>query len=334
MSKQDRVGPCLDDIHLSQKFRVYYQPIVSLETSRIRGFEALVRWQSPDRGFVSAAEVIPVAEEIGLIVPLDWWVLGEACRHLRAWQEQFPVNPALAISVNLSSRQFLRPRLLIEQIDQILRETGLDARSLNLEIPKDAIRKNVGSAMAILSELRALGVQLQIDNFGTGYSSLGYLHHLIDTLKIDRAFVSEMSRDDEYLKIVQASIQSAHDLNLDVIAKGLETAEQLAQLKVLNCNYAQGYFFCEPVDSMGVEAVMTADVEAQTTLNPHFCGFEELDKSNLIPESEPKILRAVELSDTAWNALTEIAKHQNKTISQLLEEWALTEDPAAPKPIQ
>ncbi len=113
MSEQERVGPCLEEVHLRQKFRVYYQPIVSLETSRIRGFEALVRWQSPNQGFVSAAEVIPVAEEIGLIVPIDWWVLGEACRRLRAWQDQFPVNPPLTISVIISSKQFLRPRLLL-----------------------------------------------------------------------------------------------------------------------------------------------------------------------------------------------------------------------------
>lgn len=324
MSEQDRVDPCLNEFHLSQKFRVYYQPIVSLETSKIRGFEALVRWHSPNQGFVCAAEIIPVAEEIGLIVPLDWWVLGEACRRLRAWQEQFPVNPPLTISVNLSSRQFLRPNLLVKQIDHILQETGLDARSLNLELPKNVLRKNVNSAMAALSQLHALGVQLQIDNFGTGYLSLGYLHHFINTLKIDRTFVSEMGTNDEYLKIVQASIQSAHDLSLIASAKGVETLEQLAQLKDLQCDYAQGYFFCEPVDSKGAEALMTADIEAQTNLNPFFYAFERLNQLASTTKGEPKLPRVVELTNTAWDALDEIGKRHNKTISQLLEEWALT----------
>lgn len=261
MSDQNRVGPYLEEVHLRQEFRIYYQPIISLETFKIIGFEALVHWQSPDYGFISSAELIPVAEEIGLIVPIDWWVIGEACRQMRAWQTQFPLNPPLTISVNLSSRQFLRPRLLLKEIEHILHHTGLEARSLNLEIPKNVFLKNIVAVTGILSQLQALGVQLHIDNFGMGYSSLSYLQRLpINTLKIDRAFVSEMGTDGEHSQVVQASVKVADNLSLDVIALGVETAAQLAQLKALKCKYAQGYFFSKPVDIEAVEALITADI--------------------------------------------------------------------------
>jgi len=261
MSKHDRVQPYLEAVDLRQNFRIYYQPIVSLETSRIMGFEALVRWQSLDEGFVCAAEFIPVVEEIGLIVPIDWWVLGEACRQMCGWQAQFPLKPSLTISVNLSSKQFLRPRLLLKQIDQILQDTSLDAHSLHLEIPKNVLTTIVSSTTATLSQLKALGVQLQIDNFGAAYSSVGYLHGLpINTLKIDRAFVREMDTDGKHSKIVQSSINIAHSLGFNVIALGVETAEQLAQLKSLKCDYGQGYFFYEPLDTKAVETLMTAQV--------------------------------------------------------------------------
>lgn len=265
MSEQDRVGPRLEDVHLRQKFRIYYQPIILLETHGIIGFEALVRWESPNHGFVYSSELIPVAEKIGLILPIDWWVLAEACRQLLTWQAQFPVNPPLTISVNLSSRQFLQPRLLLKQIDQILQNTDLDACSLNLEIPNNVIQRNVGTVTTTLSQLKALGVQLHIDNFGTGYSSTACLHRLpINTLKIDRAFVSEMGRDDEHSQVVKASLKLAHNLSLDAIAIGVETAEQLSQLKALKCKYGQGYFFSKPLDVKGVEALMTTDTGPQT----------------------------------------------------------------------
>lgn len=330
MSEQDRVGPYLEEVHLREQFLIYYQPIVSLETSKIRGFEALVRWQNPDHGFVSSAELIPAAEEIGLMVPIDWWVLGEACRQLRAWQVQFPINPPLTMSVNLSGRQFLRPRLLIKQIEQIIQETGLDPRSLNLEIPKNVLLKNIGTASATLSQLKALGVQLHLDNFGTNYSSVSYLHRLpINTLKIDRAFVSEMTKDSEHSKVVQASVTLAHNLSLDAIALGVETVEQVAQLKALKCKYGQGYLFSAPVDAKAVEALMTANVEAETALNQHFSAFNTLSQFEPEPEGETKRLGSVRLTHRAWSALAEIGKRQNKTISELLEEWALTGGPAA-----
>ena len=282
MSEQQMVGSYLEAVHLCQEFRIYYQPIVSLETFIITGFEALVHWQSPDHGFISSAELIPVAEEIGLIVPIDWWVLGEACRQVRAWQAKFPINPPLTISVNLSYRQFLRPHLLLKQIDQTLQQTSLDARSLTLDIPTNLLVKNIVAATATLSQLKALGVQLHIDNFGTGYSSLGYLHRLpLNTLKIDRAFVSKMDTDDEYSQIVKTCIKLAANLSLDVIANGVETAEQLAQLKALKCKYGQGYFFSEPVDAKGVEALMMANIKEHIYLDPHFCAIDVVTSSRL-----------------------------------------------------
>lgn len=264
MSTQERIGPYLEEVHLRQKFRIYYQPIVSLETFKIKGFEALVRHWNPSHGFVSSAEIIPVAEEIGLMIAIDWWVLKEACRQMFAWQAQFPVNPPLTISVNLSDRQFLRPLLLLKQIEQILQETGLDPSSLNLEIPKNVLLKKVGSATATLAQLQALGMKLHIDNFGIGwdYLSLSYLQHLpFDALKIDRTFISKMDTDSEQLKIVQASVKSAHDSSLGAIALGVETTEQVVQLKDLKCEYAQGYFFSEPLEAKEVEALLLQSLD-------------------------------------------------------------------------
>ena len=232
-----------------QELRIHYQPIVALATQRITGFEALVRWQHPERGLVSPAEFIPVAEETGLIIPIGHWVLYEACRQMQAWQEQLSVKQPLAISVNLSVKQFIQQDL-IEQIDQILQQTGLDVQNLKLEITESVIMENTESATIMLSQLRALGIQLCMDDFGTGYSSLSYLHRFpINTLKIDRSFISSMSMNSENLEIVRTIIALARNLNLDVTAEGVETAEQLAQLRALQCEYGQGYFFSKPVDS-------------------------------------------------------------------------------------
>jgi diguanylate cyclase (GGDEF)-like protein/PAS domain S-box-containing protein len=241
-----------------QEFRVHYQPIVSLKSGRINGFEALVRWQHPDRGLVSPIEFIPVAEETGLIVAIGLWVLREACRQMHEWQVQFPANPPLTISVNISGKQFLQPDLS-EQIKQILQETNLDPRSLKLEITESAIVENAESAAIMLSQLRSVGIQLYMDDFGTGYSSLSYLHRFpMDTLKIDRSFVNRMGVDGENLEIVRAIVTLAHNLGMNVTAEGVETTEQLALLKALKCEYGQGYFFSKPVDSIQAEALIAA----------------------------------------------------------------------------
>ncbi|MFQ5857549.1 MAG: EAL domain-containing protein [Anaerolineae bacterium] len=239
-----------------QEFEIHYQPIVSLADGRIAGFEALLRWQHPEHGLVSPGEFIPVAEETGLIVPIDQWVLRETCGQMRAWQAQFPADPPLTISVNLSSKQFAQPDL-IEQIEQVLRETGLDARSLKLEITESVIMENGESAAVMLSRLRALGVQVHMDDFGTGYSSLSYLHQFpIDTIKIDRSFIGKMGVDGNNSEIAQAIVMLARDLGMDVIAEGVETAEQLVRLRALECEYGQGYHFSKPLDSEAAGALI------------------------------------------------------------------------------
>ncbi|HLO48527.1 MAG TPA: PAS domain S-box protein [Kamptonema sp.] len=253
------------------KLLLHYQPIISLSTGRISGFEALVRWQHPTRGLVSPAEFIPVAEETGLIIPLGAWVLREACQQLRSWQDllakeeargdaanlsncQLPISSSLTMSVNLSAKQ-LGQMNLFEQIDEILQETGCDPSSLKLEITESAIVENLAKASTMLSQLKARKIRLSIDDFGTGYSSLSYLHRFpLDTLKIDRSFVSRLGAGDagsgSPLQIVRAIVTLAHNLGLDAIAEGVETKEQLAELQQLECEHAQGYLFSKPLDSV------------------------------------------------------------------------------------
>jgi PAS domain S-box-containing protein/diguanylate cyclase (GGDEF)-like protein len=242
-----------------QQFQVYYQPIVSLQTGKVTGFEALVRWIHPTRGMVSPVEFIPLAEETGLISMIDWWVLREACRQLSIWQQDFGAETALTMSVNVSSVQLSQLGFL-ERLDHILRETGVKGQSLKLEITESGLLKNAPCGVLMLQQLKALGVQLSIDDFGTGYSSLARLHQLpIDTLKIDRSFVSQMGNtDSESLEIVRAIMTLAHTLDMDVIAEGVETQEHLVQLRSLECEYGQGYFFSRPVDSQAARKLLTA----------------------------------------------------------------------------
>lgn len=239
-----------------QAFRVYYQPIVFLQTHQIVGFEALLRWQHPKRGLVAPQDFISVAEETGLLVPIGRWMLREACHQMRVWQEQLPTASSLTISVNLSYKEFFQFDLL-KQIEQILRATDLDARSLKLEIPESVITKNPESAAVKLLQLRALGVQLQIEQVGMGYSFLNFLQHLpsliclekFDNLKIDRFLVSQLDVDDESLEIIQSIVAIAHDLGIKITAAGVETAEQFTQLRSLKSEYGQGHFFSKPVEA-------------------------------------------------------------------------------------
>ncbi|MEP0872054.1 EAL domain-containing protein [Trichocoleus desertorum AS-A10] len=240
-----------------QELRVFYQPLVSLTTGRIVGFEALVRWLHPEQGLISPTEFIAIAEETGLIVPIGQWVLTESCRQLRQWQTQFLTASTLTISVNLSSRQFSQPNL-VEQVAQVLRETGLSPHHLKLEITESGIMNNTESA-ALLRQLRALQVQLCIDDFGTGYSSLSRLRQFpIHTLKIDRSFVSTMREAVQDAEVVQAIITLAHNLGMNVVAEGIETAEQLAHLRRLHCEQGQGYFFSKPLNSQAATALLAA----------------------------------------------------------------------------
>lgn len=231
-----------------QEFQLHYQPIVSLESETIIGFEALIRWQHPQRGLVSPMQFIPVAEETGLIIPIGRWVLREACRQMRIWQTQLPTHHRLTISVNLSGKQFAQPDL-IDEIKRILGETGLDASSLRLEITESVIMQNAEVATDVLSQLRATGIQLHIDDFGTGYSSLSYLHRFpIDMLKIDRSFVSQIGVDGDNSEIVETIMTLARNLSINVIAEGVETVDQLAHLRKLQCEYGQGYLISKPLD--------------------------------------------------------------------------------------
>ena len=230
-----------------KEFQLHYQPIVSFKTGLLAGFEALIRWRHPSRGLVEPAGFIQVAEETGLIVPIGSWVIGEACRQLRAWHVELPWTAGLSVHVNLSGKQFIQSDLA-DEIAAVLRETELPASNLSLEITESAIIENPTAVVAILEQLKALGVQISIDDFGTGHSSLSYLHRFpINSLKIDRSFVSSMSS--EQSGIVSAIIGLAHALQLEVIAEGVETAPHLAQLTELGCEYGQGYLFAKPLDA-------------------------------------------------------------------------------------
>jgi len=219
-----------------------YQPIVALETGRIAGFEALLRWQHPTLGMVAPPDFITVAEATGAIVPIGEWVLEESCRQTREWQKSCPQNPPLYISVKLSVKQFTQPNL-VEQVAIALHNAGLDPSGLKLEITESMLM-SADSAIRMLSQLHALGVGISIDDFGTGYSSLSYLHRLpIGNLKIDRSFVISMSANRESFEIVRTIITLAQSLNLTIVAEGIETNEQLQMLRDLNCQYGQGHFF-------------------------------------------------------------------------------------------
>ena len=232
-----------------EQFRNFYQPIVSLDTRRVVGFEVLVRLQQDDHTLMTPGDFIAVAEETGIILPLSLWILREACHQMRTWQMQLSDRCPKTISVNLSAKFFVRPDL-IARIDEILRESGLEPQNLRLEITESQMIDNVESAIQVLSQLKAKGIHLSIDDFGTGYSSLSYLHRLpVDTLKIDRSFVSQLGPSGENSEIIRTIVLLARNLGLDVVAEGVETAEQLTQLQAIGCEYGQGYFFSRPLDA-------------------------------------------------------------------------------------
>lgn len=238
------------------ELRVFYQPIIILETGKFSGFEALVRWEHPKRGFLPPHEFIPIAEETGLIIQIDQWVLYEACKQVQEWQTNFKLASPLSISVNVSGKHFSQNNF-IDKLSSILRETKFDANNLRLEITERVMMENNDTVNSILSKLRELNIQLQIDDFGTGYSSLSYLHRLpINALKIDSSFVSRIGSDRENSEIVKTIVMLARNLGIDVIAEGIETQIQLEQLNLLNCKYGQGYLFYEPMTRENAEALI------------------------------------------------------------------------------
>jgi diguanylate cyclase (GGDEF)-like protein len=240
-----------------EEFLVFYQPIVNLFTGDYNGFEALVRWKHPERGFISPVEFIYIAEETGLIVSIDQLVLRKACNQINIWKQQFP-NKGLFVNVNLSTKQFSQPDL-VEQITKIIKETKIDSKSLKLEITESVIMENLESAANKLSQLRALDIKLYMDDFGTGYSSLSYLHRFpIDALKIDRSFVKRIGLDNESTEIIKTIMTLAKSLKLHVVVEGIETKEQLDHLKNLDCKEGQGFLFSKPIPDEEISILLTS----------------------------------------------------------------------------
>jgi len=240
------------------EFVLHYQPVVSLDSTRVVSFEALVRWQHPTRGVIEPDAFIPLAEENGLIVDIGRWVLTEACRQARAWQLDNQ-DDLLSVAVNVSARQLADPGL-VHDVQRALRASGLAARNLTLEITESVLIAEPDTAVARLQQLKDLGVRLAIDDFGTGYSSLSSLQSLpVDALKIDKAFVDGVSGGAEGTALVEAIVRLAASLALDTVAEGVERPEQLESLQALGCQQIQGFYFSHPLPPAGVDAFIRSN---------------------------------------------------------------------------
>jgi len=239
-----------------KEFRVYYQPIIALRTGYISGFEALLRWQRPEKGLVSPAEFIGLAEETGLIVSIGKWVFRTACEQARQWDLEYPREVPLTMSVNISARQFMQEDL-VTQVEKIVRESQVTPTAIKLEITESVTMGDAERTIKVVNELKKLGLGFSIDDFGTGYSSLSYLGRFpMDTLKIDRSFVSNLKSNLENREIIRTIIGLARNLGMNVVAEGTETAEEIIYLKTLDCEFAQGYFFSKPVDSIAAQVLL------------------------------------------------------------------------------
>ena len=243
-----------------QEFVLFYQPVYTLESGEIRGFEALIRWLHPERSIVPPIEFIPLAEETGLIVPLGEWILREACSQLQQWQQQFPER-SIEMAVNISSKQFVSPNF-VPLVDQAIRQYDIAEKQLKLEITESLLMDNSSSIVETFFRLKSLGVELYLDDFGTGYSSLSYLHRFpIDVLKIDRSFIGSINEYNN-IEIIKSIISLSKNLLVKVVAEGIETQEQLKQVKGLDCDYAQGFYFAKPLPADEAEELLkdkTAD---------------------------------------------------------------------------
>jgi len=234
---------------------LHYQPIVNMATGKLSSFEALIRWNHPVRGTISPLEFIPIAEETGLIVPIGWWVLYEAASQLKHWQNQYPAMRHLRMNVNVSKRQVITPNF-VQQAGSIFKRTHLNPKSVTLEITESTIMGNMAILTPTLTQLRKLGFKLAIDDFGTGHSSLGCLNKFpLDSLKIDRSFISNVEKNHSFAAILNSIVTLAHNLNLNVVAEGIEKLEQLTHLQSLDCDYGQGYLFARPTSAKDIPAL-------------------------------------------------------------------------------
>lgn len=265
------------------EFRLVYQPIISLDSPEICEFEALIRWQRSETVFISPNDFIPIAEETGMIVPIGEWVLYQACRQLAEWQKKFSYKKQLTVSVNLSAKQLMHPNLL-KQVRDVLKETKLYPSCLNLEVTESMVMSNPDLALEVLSELRSLGVRLSTDDFGTGHSSLSYLSRFpFERLKIDRSFIGRMDTDKKSEEIVRTIITLAKNLNLEVVAEGIETEQQFSRLRELGCHFGQGYLFSKPANEIDAEKLLVEGIN--------------LDKLKFIVELSTITNQLVELSE-------------------------------------
>ncbi len=243
-----------------EELQILYQPIVKLSNRQIIGFEALVRWHHQEKGIINPEEFIPIAEKSKLIIPIGWWIIEQACRQMCYWQKKYKNLSPLTVSVNLSPVQLqqLQPQELFDGLKKILEKTGLQPSCLQLEIAENTILENIEGFRSIFSQLKTLGIQLSVDDFGTGNSSLSCLHLLpIDSLKIDHSFIENINNDTEIIELVEVIIALAKKMKIDVIAEGIEINEQMVKMKNLNCDFAQGYLFSKPVNSDGVEILIS-----------------------------------------------------------------------------
>jgi len=248
------------------EFELYYQPIIGLDRARLIGFEALVRWNHPQRGVVPPNEFIPICESTGMIVPMTVQILHSACAQVKRWQDQHPEEVPFSIAVNISGKHFAHPSL-VDQINEVLQRSQLDPGSLKLELTESAVMENAEMAIQMLKQIKQTGVQISIDDFGTGYSSLSYLHRFpIDLLKVDRSFVSEMEDNSENGEIVRTVIALAKALNLKVVAEGIESIHQFHQLRILGCEYGQGYLFSKPQRVADIERLLNDKTRWQNIL--------------------------------------------------------------------
>lgn len=240
------------------EFRVFYQPKVTISSGEISGMEALVRWQHPERGLLPPSEFLAVAEETGLVVSIGGWMLRQACRQAKEWQERYLKDPPLAMSVNLSAKQFQR-RDLAREVEEVLGECGLDPRTLTLELTEETAMDDARTTTEALWRLKGMGVRIEVDDFGTGYSSLSYLKRFpVDYLKIDRSFVGGLGRNPEDEGIVRAVVALGHTLGLTVVAEGVENDEQLGRLREMGCELAQGHYFCDAVPAEAAGKLLAA----------------------------------------------------------------------------